>query len=241
MKTGTLTVVGTGYAIAGQVSAAAARSIEHASKVFYLISDPVSAHWIRSRNSTAESLENSYREGRSRIAIYEEVVERILAPVRAGVDVCAAFYGHPGVLCISGHEAVRRARREGFWASMQPAVSALDCLSADLEIDPCMGLSSYDASDFVFNRRKHDPRRMLVLWQIGSIGVSTYKMKDLWNRAGVRHLTERLLETYSSKHDVVLYEMQFFPTCKPVIEKMPLSRLPRASVTIASLLYVPPK
>ena len=236
-----LTVVGTGYGIAGQVTAEAVRSIEQAGKLFYLVSDPISARWLESLNSTAESLEDSYRPGRRRRETYEEVVERILRPLPSGLNVCAAFYGHPGILCISGHESVRRAREQGFSASMLPAVSALDCLCADLEIDPCLGLVSYEATDFVLNRRKHDPRNMLVLWQIGLVGVRSYKHKDLWSRTGVRRLTERLLENYSRDHEVVLYEMQYLPTRGPVIQKLPLARLPRANVTIASLLYVPSK
>jgi uncharacterized protein YabN with tetrapyrrole methylase and pyrophosphatase domain len=237
----TLTVVGTGYEIAGQVTVETLRAIEQAQKLFYLVSDPISARWLKTLNSTAESLENSYRPGRGREEIYEEVVKRILTPLRAGRNVCAAYYGHPGVLCSSGHEAVRRARAEGFSASMLPGVSAMDCLFADLEIDPCLGLQTFDATDFVLNRREHDPRSMLVLWQIGLVGVRSYLFKDLWSRAGLRRLTERLRERYSRDHEVVLYEMQYLPTREPVIEKLPLVRLPRANVTIASLLYVPPK
>lgn len=235
----TLTVVGTGYGIAGQVTAEALTCIEKAEKLFYLISDPVSARWLQSLNSTAESLENSYRPGRRRRETYEEVVERILAPLRSGVNVCAAFYGHPGILCISGHEAVRRAREEGFRASMLPAISAMDCLFADLGVDPCLGLQSYDATDFVLNRRQPDPRCSLLLWQIGLVGVRAFQHKDLWSRAGVRRLTERLLDSYARTHEVILYEMVYYPVCEPRVERLQLSRLPRAQVTIASLLYVP--
>src|SRR5437773_2103233 len=74
--------------------------------------------------------------GKPRRETYAEMVEELLAPVRAGHNVCAAFYGHPGVFVNPGHEAIRRARAEGFPARMLPAVSALDCLVADLGIDP---------------------------------------------------------------------------------------------------------
>jgi uncharacterized protein YabN with tetrapyrrole methylase and pyrophosphatase domain len=168
-------------------------------------------------------------------------VARILKPLRDGRNVCAAYYGHPGILCVSAHEAVQRARQLGFSARMLPAVSAMDSLFADLEIDPCFGLYSYDATDFVFKRRPYDPRYMLILWQIGLVGVHSHQPKDLWSRSGVRRLTETLMETYSADHEVVLYEIQYRPAPEPVIERMPLARLPHAAVTIASLLYVPPK
>ena len=104
-----LTLVGTGYALAGQFTAESIACIEKADKLFYLIPDPVTEVWVRELNPTAESLHSSYAVGRDRSITYEAMVERILAPLRANLNVCAVFYGHPGVLCEPGHEAVRRA------------------------------------------------------------------------------------------------------------------------------------
>ena len=64
------------------------------------------------------------------------MAEAILEPVRAGKRVCAAFYGHPGVFVLPSHDAISRARAEGFEATMLPGVSAEDCLVADLGVDP---------------------------------------------------------------------------------------------------------
>jgi len=236
-----LTVVGTGYAIAGQVTAETVTSIRSADKLFYVAADPITPIWLRGLNPTAESLDSSYGFRRDRSDSYEEMVERVLTPLRAGLRVCAAFYGHPGVLCDPGHEAVRRAGREGFAAMMLPGVSAIDCLIADLEIEPSSGLQSYLADDFIVNRRRHDPRCMLVLWQTGAIGVRTTRRGRLWSRAGIQRLEKRLLEQYPSDHVVAIYEAAHFPTCPPVIQRIPLNRLGRAGVTIASTLYVPPR
>ena len=43
--------------------------------------------------------------------------------IRAGFRVCAVFYGHPGVFVYPSHEAIRRARAEGFAARMLPALT----------------------------------------------------------------------------------------------------------------------
>ena len=75
-------------------------------------------------------------EGRSRLDTYQDMVDRILACVREGSDVCVAFYGHPGVFVYPSHEAIKRARIEGYKATMLPGISAEDCLFADLGIDP---------------------------------------------------------------------------------------------------------
>jgi siroheme synthase len=236
-----LTIVGTGYAVAGQVTAEALACIQKAEKLFYLVVDGITAIWLETQNPTAESLHGCYKVGRCRSDSYEEMVECILKPVRAGSNVCAAFYGHPGVLCDPGHETVRRAREEGFSATMLPGISAMDCLLADLRLEPSSGMQAYEASDFLKNRRKHDPRCMLLLWQAGAIGVRTFKRQDLWSRAGVQRLVARLTPYYSPNHEVVIYEATHSPISGPKVKRVLLRRLARQEVTIASTLYVPPK
>ena len=103
------------------------------------------------------------------------MAEAILEPVRAGKRVCAAFYGHPGVFVLPSHEAIARARAEGFDATMLPGVSAEDCLVADLGVDPARnGLQSYEAGDFLRRRPAIEPTTALVLWQIGVVGARTH-------------------------------------------------------------------
>jgi precorrin-2 methylase len=59
-----------------------------------------------------------------------------MTAVREGLNVCAAFYGHPGVFVYASHQSIRLARAEGFEAQMLPGISAEDCVFADLGIDP---------------------------------------------------------------------------------------------------------
>lgn len=242
MREGSLSVVGTGYHVAGQVTAEALALIEGAQKCFYLVADPATAHWIESLNTTAESLKNSFAAGRVRTESYEEMVERMLAPVRQGLEVCAAFYGHPGVFVFASHESIRRARSEGFVARMLPGISAEDCLFADLGIDPAMyGCQSFEASDFLVRRRQFDPSCHLIVWQIGAIGVRTYMAENGCNREGLRILSEVLGERYPPDHEVVVYEAAVYPVCEPSIQRVPLAGLAEARVTAVSTLYVPPR
>jgi hypothetical protein len=236
-----LTIVGAGYGIAGQITVEALKCIQSADKVLYLVADPITAVWLTTQNPSAESLDGCYAVGRDRADSYEEMVERILAPARSGSDVCAVFYGHPGVLCDPGHEAIRRARQEGLAAVMLPGISALDCLIADLEIDPAAGMQIYEAADFVQNRPENDPRCMLVLWQAGAIGIGAFKQTKLWSRAGVAQLVDVLRPRYPRAHQIVIYEAAHFPTTPPRILHVPIDRLARSAVTIASTLYVPPR
>src|SRR5581483_9927716 len=103
-------------------------AIAAADEVLYLVPEPVAAAIIEELRPDARALDGLYELGRERAETYEAMTELLLARVRAGSRVCAAFYGHPGVFVRPGHEAVRRARSEGFAAEMQAAVSTEDCL-----------------------------------------------------------------------------------------------------------------
>ena len=147
-------------------------AIAAADEVLYLVPDPVSASGIEALNPSARSLHGLYEDGVSHRDAYERMAEAILEPVRAGKRVCAAFYGHPGVFVLPSHDAIARARAEGFDATMLPGVSAEDCLVADLGVDPARnGLQSYEAGDFLRRRPVIEPTTALVLWQIGVVGA----------------------------------------------------------------------
>lgn len=240
-RRGSLTIVGTGYLVAGHTTLEARARIEAAEHLFYLVAEPASERWIRSLNPAAESLAGLYGEGKPRKRTYAEMVERIVAPLAEGARVCAAFYGHPGIFVGPSHEAIRRARREGHEARMLPAVSAEDCLFADLGVDPSSdGCQSFEATDFLVRRRRPDPASAVVLWQIGVIGVRDARRERLWSPGGLRILAETLGESYPPDHEVVVYEAAAIPTFAPRIQRTTLARLPDARVTADSTLFVPP-
>lgn len=216
-------------------------AIRAADRHFLLVADLLTLEWLLTLAPGAENLVDSYGVGKSRDETYGEIVERILAPMRHGRRVCAIFYGHPGVFANSPHEAIRRARAEGYPARMLPGISALDCLFADVGLDPGdVGCQEYEATDFLLRRRRFDPCSGLVLWQIGVVGVVDYREEELWSREGLGVLAERLLETYPAEHEVVVYEATTLPVLPPKILRLPLSALAAADVTAISTLYVPP-
>jgi hypothetical protein len=222
------------------VTPEAASAIERADEVLYLVTQPLTAQWIERTNPRSRSLDGLYGPGKPRRETYAEMVEELLAPVRAGRNVCAAFYGHPGVFVDPGHEAIRRARSEGYRARMLPAVSALDCLVADLGIDPAAtGLQSYEATDFVIHRRRPDTTAFLVMWQIGVVGELGYASAP--RRENLALLADRLVRAYPPRHEVIVYEASPYPlVANPFVLRLPLEELPDARVPLLATLVVPP-
>lgn len=236
-----LTIVGTGIAGPGHVTVEAAAAVRRAEKVFYLVSDALTRAWLEGVRPDAEDLSNEYSVGRPRAESYSAMVDRLLAPLRNQVSVCAAFYGHPGVFAFPSHEAIRLARLQGFSARMLPGVSAEDCLFADLGIDPgSAGCQSFEATDFLVRRRRFDVCSGLVLWQAGAIGVEDFRTEQTWNREGLQVLAEVLLESYPPNHPIVIYEATTLPFPGPTVISTPLSRLPHSPVSALSTLWIEP-
>ncbi len=241
-RRGSLVVVGTGITLATQTTLESLECMKRAEKLFYLVTDPATEAWLRQLNPTAESLEDAYAEGKARYKTYQEMTARIVNAVRSGRQVCAAFYGHPGVFVNASHAAIQRVRRAGLPARMLPGISADACLFADLGLNPGdVGCQSFEATDFLGCRRRFDSSSALILWQVGVLGESSVRKGMSCRPERLRVLTNVLRRHYPARHPVVLYQAAQFPTCDPMIERIPLAKLPSATVMAMTTLYIPPK
>lgn len=238
---GALTVVGTGYSVAGHLTPQSREALHRADRLFYLVTDSATGSALRALNPTAESLADSYREGEDGLVASRHMVRRIVAPLAEGKSVCAAFYGHPAVFMHTSHAALEAAREAGHTATMYPAVSAEDCLIADLGVDPAVdGRLLYEATDFILRPRRIDTRSSLVLLQVGVVGRRTYRAGREPERRGLEVLAELLRELYPEEHRAVLYEAAILPVLEPTIVHTTIGRLAAEPVSVASTLYVPP-
>ena len=238
---GSLIVVGTGIRTVGHLTMEAVAWIKQADKVLYVVGDPIAEAMLKELNPAgAESLTVLYAEGKQRLETYNQMIERTLDCVRAGLVTCMACYGHPGVFVYPSHESIKRARAEGYSARMLPGISAEDCLFADLGVDPGIsGCQSFEATDFLVNGRRIDPTSSVVLWQIGVVGDATFK-KVGYDLSAMPLLVERLLSIYPATHPMYLYEAAVFHGCEPVIRQITAPELNYGGLTAGYTLYIPP-
>ncbi len=235
---GSLVVAGSGIRLVQQLTPEAREALEHADEILFVVSDPVMADWLRSLNANARSLSTLYRPGLRRRQIYAEMVDEILEAVRGGANVCAVFYGHPGVYVAPSHQAVARARAEGYPARMLPGISAEDCLFADLGVDPADGWQSYDSTDFLVRGFEPDPAAGLVLWQVDALGKLDASPGQ--EPHGLPVLAERLGELYPPAHELVFYLASTYAIAEARIETVRLDALAQLPAAPAPTLYVPP-
>ncbi len=217
-KKGSLVVIGSGIKAVGQFTLQAQAHIRQSDIVLYAASDPVTDIWIREQNPNSFDLYQYYADDKARIMTYVQMIERIMDEVRSGKNVCALFYGHPGVFVTPSHNAISIARQEGYDAVMLPAISAEDCLYADLGVDPSIpGLQIYEATDFLLRRRNVDTSVNLVLFQVGCVGELGFKFGGYSNdKFGV--LIDYLEEIYGPDHVVINYVANVFAG-DPVIDR----------------------
>jgi uncharacterized protein YabN with tetrapyrrole methylase and pyrophosphatase domain len=238
-KKGSLLVVGTGLKAGGHLTFEAQSAIKNADKVFYGEGNSLIVYQINALNPNTQTLSDLYGKGKPRNITYSQMVDRIMTAVREGLNVCAAFYGHPGVFVYASHQSIRLARAEGFEAQMLPGISAEDCVFADLGIDPGKyGCHSYEATDFLLYRRVFDRRSTLVLWQVGTIGHTDYQGKRFASK-GVDLLVEVLLEAYPAEHQAIIYEASQNALFLPRIESVQIGNLAEADLTSMSTLVIP--
>lgn len=237
---GSLACVGLGMMLGAHVSPRSRSHIEQADVVFALVSDPLVELWVQDMRPDMRSLQPHYIEGRPRTDGYREMVDAMLAEVRAGRRVCGVFYGHPGVFALVPHKAIRRARSEGFAAVMEPGISAEDCLYADLGIDPgAFGCQHYEASQLMFHLRRIDPSAYLMLWQVGMAGDRSLA-RFATGPAYRRLLVEVLSQDYPLSHPVTVYEAATLPISVPRIEQVRLCDLVDADLRLQTTLVLPP-
>jgi uncharacterized protein YabN with tetrapyrrole methylase and pyrophosphatase domain len=235
---GSLVVIGTGICV-GHLTMEARGWIASSDKVLYCVADAATERLILKLKPDAESMYVFYGEGKPRRETYQQMTDRTLECVRAGQQVCVAYYGHPGVFVAPGHRSIKIAREEGYSARMLPAVSSLDCLFSDLGFDPSTGCQMFEATDFLLRRRQIDVHSHLILWQVAATGDLAFSYNG-FDGKHVPTVVDYLLEKYPTDHEVTIYEASQFPICDPVIRQTKLADLPKERLTGISTVYVPP-
>jgi siroheme synthase len=233
---GQLVIVGTGITAVSQLTLEAVAWIEAADVVCYVIADPLTERWIREHARSTEDLARLHRLDAPRHHAYRAMSDRLVEHARADRLVAGVFYGHPGVFTSASHWAVAAARSAGLPARMLAAVSAEDCLFADLGIDPGDGAcQSFEATDMLIRARVPATDAHLVVWQVGVVA-----QMHLQTGGHVAELVDYLRRFYPAEHEVVHYQAGQSVIAAPTIQRVALAELASLQLTLTSTLYVPP-
>lgn len=235
-----LTVVGTGIKFGSHLTKEALTYIQSATKLLYLVNDIHNKEWLEQISPSAESLDPLYTKFSLREDNYAAITNYILKTLQENSNVCVVIYGHPAIFAKPALQAVKIAKAAGYDAVILPAISAEDCLFADMLVDPGdVGCQSFEATDFVLYQRTFDISCHLILWQVGIIGRVDVIKKTPENK-NIFVLIEYLEKFYNSSHIVYLYEAAKLPGGAPVIEPSTIKMLKFAKYSSITTLYIPP-
>jgi len=238
-RKGSLTIVGTGIKLSDHLTKESLTEIKTADKVFAVVADSATFHWLKSLNSNVESLQAFYGEEKDRLETYQQMVDTIAESVIDGYKTCAIFYGHPGIFVLPSHKVIKKLQNSGYSAKMLPAISADACLFADLGVDPARdGCQSYEATDFLLFNRTIDPSVACVMWQVGVIAeFNARSVSSTDQRFGV--FVDELEKYYPKDHLVTLYEAAQFGIFEYKIIEVTVEGLRKTKISTISTLYIP--
>lgn len=235
-----LSLIGSGIKIIAHLTKEAEAHIKKADIVLYLVNEPVMSSWICNQAKKALDLSGLYFSKQDRIDSYQLIIQEIFSVLEQNDFVCIVFYGHPTVYAYPGLEAIKQAKNIGIQTKILPAISAEDCLLADLGIDPgSCGCYSVEATDLLIYQRQPEISSHLIIWQVGILGNLGHQEKV--NSKALKHFVKYLLEIYSANHMVTLYEASIYPGVECKIVQFPLKEFCNQNLSKISTLYIPPE
>lgn len=235
-----LIVVGCGIKFFAHLTNEVIAYIKQSDIVLYLVNDPILKLWIQEQNQYTESLDRLYFSCPNRADSYSLITEYVLEHLYQNKHICFVLYGHPSVYAKPGLDAVKKAKKEGYYAKILPAISAEACLFADLLIDPgSSGSQSFEASDFLIHQRQVDISSHLILWQINAIGILNHETTNN-KKIGILLLFDYLTKYYKVTDKIIIYEAAQYPGFEPTIKQTQLKYLPDIQLSNLSTLYIPP-
>jgi hypothetical protein len=235
---GRLVVVGVGIRTPGQLTDEVRAELASATRLLYLsdsesaLDEETFASEIRAVASGTASVDPFIRVKPSPhvSGAMAARVEEIIRLVKSGERVCLVTYGHPNVHNSPARELVLKANEGNIDARMLPAVSSLDCLFADLLVDPVAhGLQVFDALGFLTLKRAIDPSASLALLQ-----------PSLMTRPSRLLLAEKLAAAFPVDHVCYLYRASVSSDDpNPTIEPIEIDSLAGRAIKAGSILFIP--
>lgn len=236
-------IVGTGMVGTRQVTREAALAFESSTTV-YLIHHHTETmrRYLEGFDVEVVDLTDLYEEGELRRNTYEAMAEAVLdAAETSDEPITVALYGHPFVFVSPSRWIVEEAPERGLDVEKRPGISSMDCLYADLPLDPAAnGLQMYEATDLLLYEYELEPRAPTMVWQIGVVETLRYATDDSQPERFSR-IRRYLQRFYPADHEVHLLQTATYPFTDSRQLSFPLADFEDVTdqVNAVQTLYVP--
>lgn len=196
-------ILGLGVLNIDQITPQTERAIRRSNEVLYVDTGIATRSYLEGLCPRVTSLfETSYRDTGPRLNAYHHMAARVLEAALDHPPVTFAMHGHPIVGAYAPFLIRDMAGLLGLETAVLPGVSAMDCLFAELMVDPCVsGMQMYEATDLLLRRRPLQPDVPALIWQIGCVETSLHSMR-VSKPVRFERLRSHLLQFYLAGHVV---------------------------------------
>jgi len=196
-------IVGLGVLNVDQITRQAERAIRLCREVLYVDTGiATSAYPERLCPRVTSLYETSYQESGQRLSAYYHMAAQVVDAALDHPPVAFAMHGHPIVGTYAPFLIQDMAGLLSLEVEVQPGISAMDCLCADLMIDPTVsGMQMYEATDLLLRRRPLQPDVPAMIWQVGCVESRLHTMR-VSKPVRFDRLRDHLLRYYPPMHEV---------------------------------------
>lgn len=136
---------------------------------------------------------------------------------------------------------VKRAKQVPFPVYILPAISSLDCMLADLCINPgTHGMQLLEATELLAYRKFVDNTSHVAIFQVGSIGQDGHSRDLKLMRKGLELLFDYLSNYYSLDQIVFFYEASQYPKKHKKVIETTLQDMKDEKISSLTTIYLPP-
>ncbi|UCE58731.1 MAG: hypothetical protein JSU63_14960, partial [Phycisphaerales bacterium] len=148
-------IVGLGVLNVDHVTRETERVIRRSNEVLYVDTGVATQAYLEGLCPRVTPLfATSYEEDEHRLNAYHHMAARVLEAALDHPPVTFAMHGHPIVGVYAPFLIRDMAGLLDLEVLVLPGVSAMDCLFAELMVDPCIvGMQMYEATDLLLRRR----------------------------------------------------------------------------------------
>ncbi len=238
-----ITIVGLGILPGGHLTREAEDALRRCNEILFLDAGIATRAWLETYCPKVTSLfATTYVEARARLPGYREMAVQVLDAALDRAPVGFAINGHPTVGVTASALVARAAGALGLDVAVLPGISAMDCLLAELMLDPVVeGLQMFEATDLLLRQRPMQNDVPALIWQVGTVETSLHTERPS-RPERFRRLRAHLLTFYPPEHPATAVHASSHPLVPTASWTFPLGRIEAEADRLhaAVTLYLPP-
>jgi precorrin-3B methylase len=237
-----ITIVGLGMRSLDQLTREAERALLAAQEVFLVDGSLGIKDYLLSKQVKVTDLCELYKEGKGRLETYKEMSKAVVEAAIKHGPVALGLYGHPTVFAFPPFVIKDVADQLGLTVKILPGISSMDCIFAEMMIDPAnAGMQMFEATELLLTRRKIQTDIQTLIWQVGTLETGLYSSRPSSPNRFARFV-EYLTQYFPPAHPCVAIYCSDHPALPSTTLRFPLDRIGEFATQLHGgfTLYLPP-